>query len=123
LIASIQKSAKTITALKKKKKKKKKRGEKKKKKKKKKKKGEKKLGEKKFRVIASVCIENKTYKVTLTWLSLKLLKDKVKELIITNQHKPKDTEFDFTISDANGQPIDNFSKLRTVFETNPVNFL
>ncbi|ETO24715.1 MEK1 interacting protein 1 [Reticulomyxa filosa] len=89
----------------------------------KKKKGEKKLGEKKFRVIASVCIENKTYKVTLTWLSLKLLKDKVKELIITNQHKPKDTEFDFTISDANGQPIDNFSKLRTVFETNPVNFL
>ncbi|ETN98303.1 hypothetical protein RFI_39207, partial [Reticulomyxa filosa] len=69
---------------------------------------------------ASVNIEEKTYEVTFTSLSLKSLEEKVKEIISENKIKPEDMQFDFKIADANGQWIDNNEKLQTAFGATPV---
>ncbi|ETO00104.1 hypothetical protein RFI_37355, partial [Reticulomyxa filosa] len=69
---------------------------------------------------ASVNIEEKTYEVTFTSLSLKILEEKVKEIISENKIKSEDTKFDFKIADANRQWIDNDETLQTAFDATPV---
>ncbi|ETO36373.1 hypothetical protein RFI_00689, partial [Reticulomyxa filosa] len=70
---------------------------------------------------AFIYLEKEMHKVTLAFLKLKRLKEKVIEIINTNS-KARDYILHFKIADNNGQYITSNRELRIAFKTRPVLF-
>ncbi|ETO36894.1 hypothetical protein RFI_00168, partial [Reticulomyxa filosa] len=71
---------------------------------------------------AFIYLEKEMHKVTLAFLRLKRLKEKVTEIISTTNSKARDYIPHFKIADNNGQYITSNRELRIAFKTKPVLF-